>query len=89
MRDVWGEEKHFAFSDKDVTEIAAVNYLEKHIALILIEPFRRLVYMVIGPLIWSTNNLGPSINPSLPQPCVSYHDCHVLVSYAVIVNRRF
>ena len=57
MRRVWWQQKHLAFVDVDVLEVAVVDGLKEHSPLVLVEPFRRLVDMIICSGIWTADNL--------------------------------
>jgi hypothetical protein len=57
VRRVWREEKHVALADDDIPKLAIVNYLEHHGAFVLVEPFCRLVEVVVCPGVGAANYL--------------------------------
>jgi hypothetical protein len=52
------QQKHLAFPNVNVPELAVIHYLKKHSALILVEPLCSLIDVVISPSIWATHNLN-------------------------------
>lgn len=57
VRSVAGKKKHVALADDDVPEHAFVNNLEHHGSLVLVEPLRCLVDVVVGPRVWAADDL--------------------------------
>ena len=54
---VAGEEKHVALADDDVAELALIDDLEHHGALVLVEPLGGLVDVVVGPGVGAADDL--------------------------------
>lgn len=86
------QEKHIAFVDVDIAEeffacIVPVDGLEKHGALILVEPLCCVVDVIICACIWATDDLLVSALQFLnDQRLISYHDRDIVVVDAVIVD---
>lgn len=57
MGDIWRKQKHLALANGEITERALIDNPEKHRATILVEPFRGLVDMIVGPSVGSANDL--------------------------------
>lgn len=72
MGSVAGEEEHVALTDDDVAECAIVDDLKHHGTLVLVEPLRSLVNMVVGPGVGTADD----------------HDGEVFIVDAVIVDGR-
>lgn len=56
MRYIRRQEEHAALVDGDVPFLAVVNDLEEHRAFVLVEPFRRLVDVVVGACIGAADD---------------------------------
>ena len=57
MRCVRWKKEHLAFMDRYIAERSFVDHFEHHGALVLVEPFSSLVYVVIRPSIRTTDDL--------------------------------
>ncbi|KAJ4372501.1 Origin recognition complex subunit 3 [Neocucurbitaria cava] len=78
MRCIRREQEHVSLVDVDVAELLVgglrlVYHLEEHGAFVLVEPFCRLVDVVVGALVGAAY----------------YHYGYVVVVYAVVVDGRF
>jgi hypothetical protein len=73
MRGVGRQQKHVAFVNVNVAELAVIDDLEQHGALVLVEPLGSFIDMVVGAFIRTTHN----------------HHSHAVVVYAVVVDWRF
>ena len=62
VRGVARQQEHVALADDDVAELAVVDHLEEHGALVLVEPFGRLVNVVVGAGVGATDDLGWEVN---------------------------
>lgn len=51
------QQEHVALADDDVPELAVVYHLQRHRALVLVEPLRRLVDVVVGPRVGTAHDL--------------------------------
>jgi len=55
-----GQEKHFALADLNCLELVVigwVNDIQIHRPAVLIEPFGRLVDVIVGPIVRASENL--------------------------------
>jgi hypothetical protein len=88
---VWGQEEHFAFGDYYVAEGAFVDYFEHHGAAVLVEPFGGFVDVVVGAGVGTAYDLEFCEKESFEKlgGAKVYHDCHILVIDAVVVDRWF
>jgi len=73
VRGVWWKQEHLSFIDYEISELALVDNLEHHRAFVLVEPFGRLVDMVVSSSVWTSNN----------------HDRHIFIIDAIVVDGRF
>lgn len=64
MRRVWGKEEHLPLADRDVAKLwaAGVDHLEEHAALVLVEPFRGAINMVVCTGVGTADNLLRNCN---------------------------
>lgn len=60
MRGVGREKEHLPFADDDIPEVTVVDYFQHHGAFVLVEPFGRLVDVVICSGIWASDYLWHS-----------------------------
>jgi hypothetical protein len=59
VRNVWGQQEHLAFANREVPEFAFINDFEEHGAAVLVEPFCRFIDVIVCSGIWAADNLLP------------------------------
>ena len=89
VRSIGGQEKHFAFTDRNISVFAVVYDLEKHGAAVLVEPFRGFVDVEIGARIGTANDLLSRQHDQRIEVGIANHDGHIIIVDAVIVDRWF
>jgi len=72
VRRVGRQEEHVALADDNVAEGAIIDDFEHHGALVLVEPFGRLINVVVGAGVWPADD----------------HDCEIFIVDAVVIDRR-
>ena len=88
MRRIGGEQEHLTFANVDIAKLPIIYSLEEHGSFILIEPFRCLIYMIIGPLIRAANDLQQISNEKVQRKHIGYHYCHIVIIDAIVIYRR-
>lgn len=54
---IWGQKEDLSFFDGDVSEMAFIDGLQKHVAFVHVEPFRGFVDVIVSPLVRAADDL--------------------------------
>src|SRR5436305_1163370 len=88
------EQEHLSFVNDDILELLPIHDFQQHRTLVLIEPLRRLIDVVVCPGVprGSTDDLVDTVRAfrlcSRSVAVIWYHDGETFVIDAVVIDRR-
>ena len=86
------QEEHLPFANGYIPMLSIVDDFQEHRALVLVEPFGSGIDVIVCAGIWAANDLNGQFseaNRAALSDGDSYHDGHIFVIDAVVVDWRF